>query len=79
MKKKRVIEFECEHCWIGIGIKHFKFQTNDWITTEERDWTDGRFVITVQTVCPKCERYCCKRYSMSELLEMIFELQEKIK
>lgn len=75
---KKEIEFECDNCWDLKKHNHLKFKTDDWYSGTRGIYDGGSEIVYIETLCPKCKKVVYKYYNINELLEMIFELQEKI-
>ena len=78
-KTKKQFEFECSNCWDDKKDDSFKFKTNDWGLEESKEDAHSIPTILITSRCPKCDYFCCIEIGLSEMLRMLFELQEEIK
>lgn len=78
-KTKKQFEFECSNCWDDKKNDSFKFKTNDWDLEEYKEYEHSITIILITSYCPKCNCSCCIEISLSEMLRMLFELQEEVK
>ena len=62
-------------CWYCDNI----FKTREWWTEVIKDDPHDFSYITIETKCPKCGRYSNINISLSKIVELVFELEEKVK
>jgi len=68
---KKEIEFSC---W---GCKN-TFRTKDWIIDIFKDDPHDIPHISIEAKCPECEKFCYKFFSLSDIVELLLELEEKL-
>ncbi|MCW3134481.1 MAG: hypothetical protein N2V78_09165 [Methanophagales archaeon] len=69
MKKK--IRFDCWSC-------RSTFRTRNWSINIFKDNPLEIPHINMEAACPKCGRFCYKFFSLSEIIEIVFETEEKL-
>lgn len=82
MKQRKELTFKCDnHKCMIINIfennksEYFTFKTRDWMAQTGYNEEDGTYIY-IQEECPKCEIYCKKYYSLSNVFMMLMVEEE---
>jgi len=68
---KKEIEFSCWSC-------DNTFKTKDWSIDIFKDDPHDIPEISIEAECPECGKFCYEYISLSTIVELIFELEEKL-